>query len=315
MGRIIQRRGGHVESLHPFSAVAVQEGRVIDRLGSPFSCPWRSAAKPFQLRESLAVLGEVDLPARELAVGAASHTGEPLHLATVREILARFGIEESGLRCFPHPPLHAPTAHAVARSGQGFTDIHNNCSGKHAFMLAASVAAGWDRDYRSPEHPLQQRIRTRIVALCEEDPGHGVDGCGVPTFVFPLVAFGRAWERLALALGGEGDPVLGRIAGAMLAHPELVSGTGRLDLDISRGAREPLVVKIGAQALHCLALPERRLGIIVKVHSGVETALALATEAALEAFAPGAFERPEGWDWHLVRNVAGIPVGEIHVEL
>lgn len=315
MARVLQRRGGHTEGTHPFSAVAVRDGRVVDRLGPPLATTWRSAAKPFQLRESLAVLGDPTLPLPALAVGAASHTAEPWHVAQVRHVLAHFGLDEQGLRCAGHAPLNVAAAYDVVRSGVPFSDIHNNCSGKHSFMLAATRAAGWDLDYRPPAHPLQVGIRRRVTALCGAEPGEGTDGCGVPTFVLPLAAFGRAWEALALAMAGQGDPVLGRIGAAMAAHPELVSGTGRLDLAVTRGAQEPLVIKIGALGLHCVALPARRLAIIVKVHSGVEAALALATETALETFAPGAYARQPDWDWHVVRNVAGVPVGDWVVTL
>jgi L-asparaginase II len=314
MNTILERRGGHVEGIHPFSAVAVQNGEVVGRIGPAIQSTWRSAAKPFQLRESLRVLGDPRLPDRCLAVGAASHTAQPEHLIQVRQVLSRFGVEESALRCGPHAPLHAPTAIAVTRSGLPFTDIHNNCSGKHAFMIAASRAAGWLADYRPPDHPLQQAIRRELVALGGVEPGHGVDGCGVPTFVMPLAAFARAWLALAMAMLGEGDPMLGRIGHAMRQHPELVSGTGRLDLDVSLGATEPLVIKIGARALHCIALPERRLAIVVKVHSGAVIALPLATETALQTFAPGAFARPDSWGWHQVRNVVGAVVGDLVVE-
>ncbi len=315
MARVVQRRGGHTEGVHPFSAVAVQDGQVVDRLGDTVRSTWRSAAKPFQLRESLAVLGDPVVSAQELAIGSASHTAEAVHLDAVRRVLTRFGRRAEELRCAPHPPLYRPAADALVRRGEPLTDLHNNCSGKHAFMLAAAAHAGWELDYRPPDHPLQRGIRARLVALCEEEPLHGVDGCGVPTFDLSLVAFGRAWEVLARAWSGEGDPVLQAIAVAMHDHPELVSGSGRLDLDVSRGAREPLIIKIGAQALHCVALPARRLSVIVKVHSGEESALASATRTALETFAPGAFVPPPDWDWERVRNVAGQVVGDRIVEV
>jgi len=315
MARVIQRRGGHAEGVHPFSAVSVREGRVVGRLGPPVRTTWRSAAKPFQLRTSLGVIGDPSLPPEELAVGAASHTAEPRHLAVVRAVLGRFGVAEEQLRCAAHAPLYRPAADAVVRAGGAFSDIHNNCSGKHAFMLAATRAGGWGSDYRARTHPLQARIRAGLVTLCGAEPDHGIDGCGVPTFVLPLAAFGRAWETLSVAWSGDGDPVLGDIARAMQTHPELVSGAGRLDLDIARGAQEPLIVKIGAQALHCLALPERRLAVIVKVHSGDESALATATRTALDTLAPGAFQPQPDWDWETVRNVAGVPVGDRIAEL
>ncbi len=316
MPRVVQRRGGHAEGVHPFSAVAVQDGRVVGRLGEPIISTWRSAAKPFQLRASLAALGDPELPEDELAVGSASHTAEAVHLAVVRRILARFDRQERELLCFPHAPASRERADACIREGvAAWTDIHNNCSGKHAFMLAAAAARGWALDYRPPDHPLQRDIRARLVALCAAEPGHGVDGCGVPTFALEIAGFARAWAVLAQAAVGQGDPVLGRIAGAMLGHPMLVSGTDRLDRAVTRGAQEPLIIKIGAQALHCMALPDRRLGIVVKVHTGDESALASATRTALETFAPGAFERPDDWDRETVRNVAGVPVGDWIVAL
>ncbi len=304
-----------MEAVWPFSAVAVRDGRLVDRLGEPISSTWRSAAKPFQLRCSLEALGDPDVPPEELAVGSASHAGEPRHLAHVRDVLERFSVAEDDLRCAPHPPLWVEATYDVVRAGGSFMDIHNNCSGKHAFMLAASLRRGWDPDYRSPDHPLQRRIREAVVEGCRAEPGHAVDGCGVPTFVLPLEAFARAWAGLAEAMAGEGDPVLGTIGRAMEAFPELTSGTGRLDLQVAEGARESLVVKIGAEGLHCLALPERRLGVVVKMHAGAGAGLGLATQAALETFASGSWAPPGDWEHHRVRNVAGRQVGDRVVEL
>ena len=48
---------------------------------------------------------------------------------------------------------------------------------------------------------------------------------------------------------------------AMARNPWWTSGDGRLDLDIAAGARVPLVGKIGAQGIFCLAIPHLRLGL------------------------------------------------------
>ena len=90
----------------------------------------------------------------------------------------------------------------------------------------------------------------------------------------------------------------------------------RIDLDMMRGAQEPMLVKIGAAALYNVALPNRGLGLTVKIHSGVEAALPLAVEATLARFAPGAWARPEGFErYTVVRSVLGAPVGEARLVL
>ncbi|MCB9741894.1 MAG: asparaginase [Alphaproteobacteria bacterium] len=309
-------RGAQVEAAHPFSAVAVQGGQVVARWGPPITAAWRSAAKPFQLVCALEALAEgrdgamLRPPpgADELAIGAASHAAEPEHVRLVRGLLRRFGVEESALRCGPTPPIHGPAYEALIRGGGSVGDIHNNCSGKHTFMLAASAAMGWTGDYRDPEHPLQRRIRGYITELAGQAPGLATDGCGVPTFCLPIEGFARAWATLAEAVADQ-DGLLGQVGAAMGQHPYLVSGTGRLDADLAPGRREATVTKIGAKALECVALPERRVAVVVKVHTGAEEALGEALAESLARFAPGAFERPEGWEWDKVRNVVGRVVG------
>ncbi len=315
MIEVRQHRGACVESTHSVSVVAVRDGEVIVSEGPDLETAFRSASKPLQLAVSLAHLGDpADLSTEQLAVGAASHSAEPRHLEIVRGILARFGRAETELRCGAHPPAHAPSAERVLREGGAYTDVHNNCSGKHAFMLAAAAHERWDLDYRPLEHPLQQHIHRRMTAWMDHAPTTGIDGCGVPTFVQPLSRAARAWATIARSMHdpGAADPWsarLHRVGWAMATHPELTSGTGRLDLDIVRHAREPVAVKIGAAGLFCIALPGMRTGIAVKVHSGSTEALPVAVEWALGRLAPGVFERPASWELALVRNVVGREVG------
>ena len=204
MPEILQTRGGYhgklaevVEARHPWSAVAVVDGQVSWQVGPDLDTTWRSAAKPLQLAVCLELLGRPNLSPEELAIGAASHSGEPLHLRWVREVLARFDVAEADLRCGTHPPVHEPSAHAILRSDGEFGPIHNNCSGKHAFMLAAAARQRWDLDYRAPDHPLQVRIAEQVRQWCGDPLRLAVDGCGVPTFCLPLTAIARGWAAVA----------------------------------------------------------------------------------------------------------------------
>ncbi|MCB9611016.1 MAG: asparaginase [Sandaracinus sp.] len=314
MPTVRQRRGPIVEAVHPFSAVVVQGDAVAERFGSDVTTTYRSSAKPFQLAVSLEALGDPDVSDEELAVGAASHSAEPAHLSLVAGLLERFDLDEAALRCGAHPPMHAPSAERILREGGRFTNLHNNCSGKHTFMRAACDAQGWAPDYRDPEHPLQRRVADAITEASGARGELATDGCGVPTFGLPLSAIARGWARIAEAMRDD-DARLGRIGRAMARHPELTSGTGRLDLDVVRHVREPVAVKIGAQGLFCLAFPERGLGVALKVHSGSGDALPAATSAVLSRVMGDAWGEPEGWALRDVRNVVGRSVGAWDVEL
>jgi len=299
------RRNGLVETIHPVSVRVWQPGAPLLGGGPDVASFWRSASKPFQLWASLSELDAgvvAALTERELAVGAASHNGEAGHVAVVEALLGRFGLEAGGLQCGAHLPAHEPTARATPTA----LPVHNNCSGKHTFMLAASTARGWDPDYRALTHPLQASVHRRVDELAGVHHGTGVDGCSVPTFHAPLSAQARAWAALAAAMA-DGDALLGRIGWAMHHAPWFMSGTDRLDLAVVQGASEPLAAKIGAEGLFCVALPRRRLGVAVKVHTGNTDALAVAVRAVLAELGVGMAGE---WPWACVRNVRGVEVGE-----
>ncbi len=307
-----QLRGPVVEAVHPYSVALVVDptfGTPATIEGPDLVTTYRSSAKPFQLAVALEALGDARFDDDELALGAASHSAQPRHLAVVERLLARFGLHEHELRCGAHPPMHAPSAEAILRADGRFTNLHNNCSGKHTFMLAACVAQGWSREYLAPEHPLQARVATRVAEVSGVRGELATDGCGVPTFGLPLSAIARGWAVVADAMRDPAGPHLGRIGWAMARHPDLTSGDGRLDLDVVRHMGEPVAVKIGAQGLFCLAFPQRRLGVAIKVSSGSGDALAAATSATLARLVPESWREPEAWALRDLRNVVGRSVG------
>lgn len=308
-----ERRGDCVESVHEWSAALARDDGRVEWIGSELTSTWRSAAKPFQLACSLELLGDpADLDEDKLAVGAASHSAEPVHVAIVDGLLARFGLRRSDLRCAPHAPFHDASAEAILRAGGDFEDIHNNCSGKHSFMIAAAIKQGWERDVRAPEHPLQRHIRRRVVEWTENEPGTATDGCGVPTFCLPVSAMARAYAKLAAAMAEpEGDEAarLSRIGWAMAKHPELTSGSDRFDRSVVLASRVPMAAKVGARGVFCMAFPEQGAGLAVKVHTGFEEALPSAVAGALNAALPGVWQEPGDWSFRHVKNVAGRVVG------
>ena len=314
MFTVTQRRGGFAEAVHPVSAVLVDaSGRVVDRVGGPLATTWRSAAKPFQLEVSLDAIGQ-DFADRALAIGTSSHAGEPEHVVVVEELLARLGIGEEHLYCGAHWPGTREAEHALVRAGKPCTVLHNNCSGKHTFMAGACATHGWAADYRSPDHPLQQRIRANIDARTGgRCTGVVTDGCGVPCFLVDLDGMARAWAQLAAATAAQ-DGTLGQIGAAMAACPWYASGTKQLDGTVMTASQGRVLGKVGALGLFCLAVPELGLGAAIKVESGSDVARARAVPALIDRWFPNWLD-PEPFErWRIVKNWVGTRCGDLTTE-
>lgn len=250
-------RGDLVESEHMGSLVVLApEGGTLLALGDPDQLVYgRSSLKPLQ---AVAMLRSgLDLHGACLALAAASHNGEPGHIEGVRAILTAAGLDESALQNTPTLPLDAAAALDWQRAGRGPESIAQNCSGKHAAMLATCVAAGWDTaGYLDPGHPLQRAVRDTLAELTGEPASHPtVDGCGAPLFATTLRGLARAFSTIARA--GQTAPAgaEGRVAQAMSAHPWHVAGTGRDATDVML-AVPGLIAKDGAEGVYAAALPD-----------------------------------------------------------
>jgi L-asparaginase II len=268
-------RGGRVESEH-CGAIAVVDaaGKLIAHLGDVQLVSYlRSSAKPFQLLP-LIESGAADrfgFTDAELAVIAGSHSGEPRHLAAVQSILNKIGLPDSALQCGVHVPFNPAAAKALRAAGREPTVLYNNCSGKHAGMLAQAIDRNLSTaDYLDPQHPVQVTIRQRLAELGEiavDEIGVGVDGCSAPCFAMPLHASALAFAKLAEAKSGS----LQRVAQVMLNYPEMVAGEGRLDTDLMRAVPQRVVSKGGAEGYHGMGVIRPAglaLGIAIKIGDG-----------------------------------------------
>ena len=320
MGVVEVVRGGVVESRHDVHVVVTDvEGSIVASTGDPTPLTYyRSAAKPIQalplVEEGIA--DRFGLSGEELALCCGSHEGEPEHVAGARSILAKAGVPEDLLRCGAHLPFSADAARYVTQAGGVAERIHNNCSGKHAGMLALAVGMGWDPvDYHEAAHPVQQRMLSEVrrwTGLEAEDIPSGIDGCGVVCFAVPLNKMADSMARFADA-ARLGKPV-GRVVAAMTKYPFMVGGTGRTCTDVMRRAGGRVFVKLGAEGVYAGGVPDRGLGFAIKVVDGgrravevalVQTLTDLAVLSEDDACALAAHGNPE------VRNTRDEVVGEV----
>ncbi len=273
-------RSGLEESLHAGDVVAVAaDGRMLASAGDPERLLFaRSSMKPLQAAVSLS-LAPFEFSDREVAVMCGSHNAEPVHVEAVRSLLRRAGVPESALRC----PSRRPWDEATLVASPDPLPVNSDCSGKHAGMLAASLAQGWAPDtYLDPGHPYQGEVlRAVLLATGLRSVGVGVDGCGAPVHGLPLVAMATLYAGLARP-GRLGDlaPHAARAIAAMRAEPYMVAGRNRVDTAVMVETSD-VVVKSGAEGLVCAAVLGSGIGVAVKAGDGASRATGPALIRAL----------------------------------
>ncbi len=272
-------RSGFVEGTHRGSVAALDAGGALvaavgDVHGPVFP---RSSNKPMQAVGMLRA-GLEPASVADLALVSASHSGQPMHVTRVRAMLAAAGLTEDDLRTPPDLPLHEAARNDVLRAGGDAAPVYMNCSGKHTGMLCTCVAAGWPTEgYRDPDHPLQKQLRVAVEDICGEPAAAvGVDGCGAPVFALSLRALAGAFLRLVNADPGTDER---RVADAMRAHPDLVSGTDADDDRLMRGV-PGLLSKGGAEGVIAVAVPGAG-AVALKIDDGAARARVPVLVAAL----------------------------------
>jgi L-asparaginase II len=271
-------RNGWVESVHHGSVVGLAaDGSVAFAVGQPEASTYpRSSAKPLQ---GLAMVRHgLDLKDELLALGCASHPGEPFHIDGVRRILAGADLTPDDLQCTPALPGYEPSRAELLVAGTPPAPLYMNCSGKHSAMLATCVRNGWPTaTYRDPAHPLQVAIRDTIADLAGEPVTKtAVDGCGAPLFGFSLMGLARAFHTVAVAADGTAEH---RVRSAMSGYPEWVGGTGS---DVARLMRAlpGAVAKDGAEGVYAIGLPDGR-AVALKIADGSARSRSAVIVAAL----------------------------------
>lgn len=314
-------RGAVVESRHRVH-VAVTDARGALRAwtGDPDLFTFvRSAAKPFQALPLLddGVAARFALTPEELALCCGSHSGTPAHVAAAQSILDKAGVSADQLACGPHAPFDSAARRALAAAGMEPGRLHNNCSGKHAGMLALARGRGWETaDYHQAGHPVQGRALAEIArwsGVPDVAIALGVDGCGVACFGLPLRSMARAYAALASSARA-GDPGAARLVGAMTSNPAMIAGEGRLCTALIRQTEGRVFAKVGAEGVYCVGVPGAEIGIALKIEDGATRAVGpaiLASLQALDLISEDDFGAMYDHAFPTLSNTRGEPVGQL----
>jgi L-asparaginase II len=271
-------RGGLLESFHRGVVCVVnQHNEIIFSVGDTEQiCYPRSAMKLLQIIPLIANGGieKFNFTLEEIAVMCGSHNAESEHLRVVNTILQKIGLKPDNLNCGPQYPSSKKDANALIKADVKPHHIHNNCSGKHAGMLATCVMMNWPiEDYINPSHPLQKDIK-EICALMYEYPEQqmitALDGCSAPIFSVPVKNQAIAYKNL---ISNNHLPHAVKVAcvivvKAVSKYPFMVAGSKRYCTDMMQVTAPKIIGKTGAEGIFCMTFTEQKLGVCIKIDDG-----------------------------------------------
>ena len=281
-------RGPIAESVHLGHAVICdQAGQIVQAWGDPATTVYpRSSSKMIQalpLIESGAAKAH-GLTTEQLALSCASHNGAAIHTDRVNAWLQDLGLSDDNLRCGPQMPDDPPAHEALICAHDSPCQVHNNCSGKHAGFLTLSHHLGAGSEYIDPDHPVQRACLDAFEGVTgQTSPGFGIDGCSAPNFLTSVHGMARAMAFFAAAQDGADlrQTAAVQLWQAMVAHPDLVAGEGRACTNLMRACSDPVALKTGAEGFYIAILPERKLGVALKIADGATRASECAIAAIL----------------------------------
>jgi L-asparaginase II len=294
-------RGTAIESTHCGAlAILDADGAVVASLGDIDRPIFpRSAVKVLQALPLVAsgAADRLGLGDEELAIACASHGGEAAHVQTAARMLTKAGLDLTALECGAHWPYEDGALKALAAQGLQPTALNNNCSGKHSGFLCLACALhdgdglrGFVRGYVKPEHPVMREVTAAIGAATGYDLSNtpsGTDGCSIPTFAVPLRHLAHAFARVGTGVGLSAGHATAakRLRAAVAKAPFMVGGTGRFDTRVMQRLGARVFTKVGAEGVFCAALPERGLGVAIKMDDGNNSrASEVVMAAVIEAF-------------------------------
>ncbi|MGB0297896.1 MAG: asparaginase [Paracoccaceae bacterium] len=306
-------RGPVLENVHLGHAVVCDAtGDIVQAWGDPNAVMLpRSSCKMIQALPLITsgAAGAFGLRQDQLALACASHNGATIHTHRVRAWLTDLGLGDHNLRCGPQMPRDEEERASLRAQDTTPCQWHNNCSGKHAGFLTLNKHLGGGADYHQPDHLVQQACLTAFEDTTGQDTlGYGIDGCSAPNFATTVHGLARAmaWFASAADRNDVASNAASDLVQAMCVYPELVAGEGRACTELMRAMDGRVAIKTGADAVFVAIIPERKMGVALKIADGTmraaECAIAhiLIGLGVLDAHHPAAqkYRTPDITNWN-----------------
>lgn len=277
-------RGELLECVHQGHAVVCDDvGQIVQAWGDPNALIYpRSSCKMIQALPLLETGAGAHLTDEQLALACASHNGAAIHTDRVAAWLKDLGLGDDDFRCGPQMPNDRESRYGLIRAHESPCQIHNNCSGKHAGFLTLNKHLGGGPDYELIDHPVQQACKAAFEEVTgETSPMFGIDGCSAPNHACTVHGLARAMAFFASAetRSDTRSQAAAKLTRAMATYPELVAGEGRACTELMRAMDHKVTIKTGAEGVFIAIIPEKRLGVALKIADGATRA----SEAAIAA--------------------------------
>lgn len=312
-------RGANIESEHLIDAVVVTSNQdtILEYGDSRRMIYPRSAIKSLQALPIFHTRAneKFKLDQQEISLACASHTGQKEHAQKVSAWLEKMGLSEKDLECGSHPPYDESTRNKMITNSTLPSQVYNNCSGKHAGMLAVTLQlqAG-TKGYVKTNHPTQQLVLSTLKEICgldNTDYSFGIDGCSIPTFYLPMSALALGMARLA---SGFSSPLIQpesclQIFQSCVNEPIFMSGQGEYCCEIMKALNRKALVKVGAEGVMAAAIPELEMGIMLKSRDGQGRAASYAMSVLLEEI--GLLPKKSKFTQIEIENRKGFMTGKI----
>ncbi|SFR31716.1 asparaginase [Yoonia tamlensis] len=311
-------RGELLECVHQGHAVICDDtGEIVNAWGDPAAQIFpRSSCKMIQALPLLESGAGAHLTQEQLALSCASHQGAAIHTDRVGAWLRDLGLTDADFRCGPQVPGDQDARHALIRAQAEPCQIHNNCSGKHAGFLTLNKHLGGGADYEKIDHPVQQMGKAAFEETTgETSPAFGIDGCSAPNHACTVHGLARAMAFFASAHDRSDlrSTAALKLRTAMMAYPELVAGETRACTDLMRAMNGRAAIKTGADGVFVAIVPEKRIGVALKIRDGATRASECVIAAILVSLGvldpnhPAAIARMTP----TLKNWRGITVGRV----
>lgn len=272
-------RGAYLECQHLGHAVICDDsGQIVRSWGDPDAQIYpRSSSKMIQALPLLTsgAAEKYGLTSEQLALACASHNGAAIHTDRVQAWLGQLGLDDAAFRCGPQMPDDQDARYDLIRGHANPCQMHNNCSGKHSGFLTLAQHMGAGPEYVDMDHPVQQACLSAFEETTgQSSPGYGIDGCSAPNFATTVHGLARsmAWFASASDRNDRQSVAASTLAAAMMKHPDLVAGEGRACTRLMRAMDGKVAIKTGAEGVFVAIIPEKRMGVALKIADGASRA-------------------------------------------